>query len=592
MDEVDLELTERLLQAHESFSQGNLDLASEICKQILVDCPNNAAVLQLLGIVDYHSQRFEEAALKVFKAIQNDPQNACFFYNLGSILKAQGNLEEAFNFFQNALALKSNPQNINEKPQNQLMRQNGLAVEAYAHSISSGQDPSYLAFHFYKEGQLQEAEYVYNQILKDFPKNDRAQNDLGNVLFEMDRLEEAINCFRKAMETNPNLDQAPYNLANVLSEFGQTNESIKLYRRAIEINPNFFEAYFNLGLVLESLEFFDQAADCFRQATKINPKYVKGHFKAAGALQQLEDFSQAFDEYERAIKLDPNYAEAQYYFADLLKSQGDIEKAVELSANAFAFGQEDRMFEGNIILEIPDNNASRLDKEKLNIATTKDNFLANALTGKTPETAPLDYVRHFFDEFSKRFENHLLENLLYKAPRLMRIACDTVLPEDQRFKNALDLGCGTGLSGESFVSMVDRLMGVDLSPKMIEKSKDKKIYYALYENDILKFLSESSGKFDLVIAADVLIYLGDPTPLFERLQNVLEHQAIFVVSTESGDKDGYHIRQTGRYAHSNLFMESVAKRQGFELLLRESVGLRKEKEKWVDGDIFVFKYLK
>jgi len=586
MAEVDLELEERLLRADESFRKGDVNRALETCEQVLAANPDNATALHLLGIIDYRFKNFEEASLKFFKAIQSDPQNPYSFYNLGLALKAQRKFEEAFNFFQNALALKSTQPN--EKPQNQPKSQTGLAAEAYRHSIDSNQDPSYLAFHFHKEGRLKEAEYVYNQILKDSPENDRAQNDLGNVLLEMECLKEASDCFRKAMEVNPNLDQAPYNLANILSEVGQTDESIKLYRRAIEINPNFFEAHFNLGLVFEGLELLDQAVDCYVQATKINPKYAKAHYKAAGIFQRLEDFPQALNEYERAVKLDPNYAEAQYYFADLLRSQGDIEKAVELSSNAFAFGQEDLMSEGNIILDIP---SSHLDKEKSNIVTTKDDFLTAALTGKTPETAPPDYVRFFFDEFSKRFENHLVENLRYKAPRLMRSACDTALPEGCRFKNVLDLGCGTGLSGESFASLADCLTGIDLSPKMIKKSKEKKIYDALYENDILEFLSKSSEKFDLVIAADVLIYLGDPAPLFEKLRNVLERQAIFVLSTENCDKGDYHIRQTGRYAHNNVFMESVAKRMGFELLLRESVGLRKEKEEWVEGDIFVFKYL-
>ncbi len=591
MNEVDLELRERLLRADESFRKGDVNRAREICEKVLAANPDNAIALHLSGIIDYRFKNFEEASLKIFKAIQNDPQDPYSFYNLGLALKAQRKFEEAFNFFQNALALKSTQPSKNKKSQNPPKSQSHLAVEAYRHSIDSGQDPSYLAFHFHKEGRLEEAEYVYKQILNSSPKNDRAQNDLGNVLLEMGRLKEASDCFRKAMEANPELDQAPYNLANVLSELGQTDEAIKLYRHAIEINPKFFEAHFNLGLILESMEFLDQAIDCYRQATKINPKYAKAHYKAAGIFQQLENFSQAFNEYQRAVDLDPNYSEAQYYFADLMKSQGDIEKAVELSSNAFVFGQEDHMLEGKVILDIPYVSSSCLDKEESNVSMTKDDFLTAALTGKTPETAPSDYVRHFFDEFSKRFENHLVENLRYKAPRLMRSACDTVLPKDYRFKNCLDLGCGTGLSGESFASFVDRLTGVDLSPKMIEKSKEKKIYAALFQNDILEFLSESSEKFDLIIAADVLIYLGDPAPLFEKAQNVAEHEAIFVLSTENCDKGDYHIRQTGRYAHNNVFMERVAKQKGFKLLLRESVELRKEKEKWVDGDIFVFKYL-
>ncbi len=591
MQEVELEIAERLLQAQEIFSKGDVNAAREICNQILAAYPDQSNALHLLGILDYRFENFEEAANKIFKAIQSNPQNPYFFYNLGLILKTQEKLEEAFNFFQNALALKSTSSNQKKNSRKQSKSQNHLEVEAYQHSIASGQDPSYLAFHFHKEGKLEEAAYVYNQILKASPQNGRAQNDLGNILLEMGRLEEASICFRKAMEANPDLDQAPYNLANMLSEFGEIDESIKLYRQAIEINPNFFEAHFNLGLILEDLEFLDKAIESYREAIKINPKYAKAHYKVAGIFQKLKNFSQALNDYQRAVELDPSYSEAQYYFADLIKSQGDVEKAVEVSSKAFAVGEEYQILEGNIILETQGVSLSSFEEKDSIIATTKDEFLAAALTGKTPETTPPDYVRYFFDEFSKRFEEHLVSNLQYKVPQLMRDTCDAVLPTDYRFKNALDLGCGTGLSGESFISSVDRLSGVDLSSKMIEKAKEKKIYDAFYESDLLEFLSKSDEKFDLIIAADVLIYLGDPAPLFKSVQDVAEDGAIFVLSTENSNDGDYQIRQTGRYAHNNSFMEKLAEGIGFELLLRESVELRKEKEKWVDGNIFIFKYM-
>jgi predicted TPR repeat methyltransferase len=584
MHDGDLDLDDRFLQAFDGFKKGDLSHASEICEQILTDCPDYCNALHLSGIMDYRLKNFEEAALKIFKAIQNDPQNPYYFYNLGLALKAQKKNEEAFSFFQNALALKSSQPEKKKSPKDQSKREDRLATEAYRHSIESGQDPSYLAFHFHKEGKLEDAEYVYNQILKESPQNDRTQNDLGNVLQEMGRMEEASACFRKAMEANANLDQAPYNLANVLSELGQEDEAIKLYRCAIKIRPQFFEAHFNLGLVFESLENLDLAFDCYREATKINPNFAKAHYKAAGIYQQWEKTDEALVEYQKAVELDPNHAEAQYYFADLVKSQGDLEKAVALSSHAFAVGEAANIFEGGIILET-------IDKDGLKGEATKDEFLTSALTGKTPATAPSDYVRSFFDEFSRRFEKHLVDNLQYKVPRLMRDAYDSVLPNGCKFKNGVDLGCGTGLSGEAFISLAERLTGVDLSPNMIEKSKEKEIYEALYEDDILKFLNESKETFDLFIAADVLIYLGDPIPFFEKIKKAAADGAIIVLSTESCDEGDYHIRQTGRYAHNKSSIEEVASRFGFKLLLRNSAGLRMEKEQWVDGDIFVFKFL-
>ncbi len=589
MDKVDLDIADRLFQAQKKFKEGDLNAAGEICKQILAVYPDLADALHLLGVIDYRYKNFEEAAIKIFKAIQNNPQNPCFFYSLGLSLKAQERLEEAFNFFQNALALKSIQPDKSQKKHSK--SQKNLAVEAYQHSIDSGQDPSYLAFHFHKEGKLEEAEYVYSQILKVSPANDLALNDLGNVLLEMERSEEACDCFRKAMKVNPNLDKAPYNLANVLSDLGQADESIKLYRRAIKINPDLFEAHFNLGLLLEKLELHDQAIESYREAIRAYPEYAKAHYRLAGIFQKLEKTSEALSYYESAIELDPSYAEAQYYLADLIKSEGDIEKAVELSSNAFVIGEEHRILEGGVILESQGVNLSYSNEEDSSIAAVKDNFLTAALTGKNLETAPPDYVRYFFDEFSKRFERHLVDNLQYKAPRLMREACDSVLPENYRFKNALDLGCGTGLSGESFISITDRITGIDLSLKMIEKAKRKEIYQVLHESDILEFLSGSVEKFDLIVAADVLIYLGDPEPLFKGIQNVAMDGAVFVLSTENCDNGSYQIKQTGRYAHSNSFLEGLAKKMKFEMLLRESVELRKEKEKWVDGNIFVFKYV-
>ena len=99
----------------------------------------------------------------------------------------------------------------------------------------------------------------------------------------------------------------------------------------------------------------------------------------------------------------------------------------------------------------------------------------------------------------------------------------------------LDLGCGTGLAGAAFRSRAAYLSGVDLSPAMIEKARARDIYDALAVGDLETALAQEGPAFDLILAADTLVYLGDLAPVFGVIATHLSPDGYFLFTAEAQD---------------------------------------------------------
>src|SRR5262249_30421251 len=116
----------------------------------------------------------------------------------------------------------------------------------------------------------------------------------------------------------------------------------------------------------------------------------------------------------------------------------------------------------------------------------------------------------------------------------------------------LDLGCGTGLAGAAFRPYVDWLVGVDLSPGMIEKARAKGLYDRLTEGDLNDFLvaeAEAQARYHLVGAADVVVYANDLVPITAAVARVLAPGGLFALTAETHHGDGVVLQQSLRYAH-------------------------------------------
>ncbi|MEW6629484.1 MAG: methyltransferase domain-containing protein [Pseudomonadota bacterium] len=205
------------------------------------------------------------------------------------------------------------------------------------------------------------------------------------------------------------------------------------------------------------------------------------------------------------------------------------------------------------------------------------------LVGRGPVMAapPSAFVETLFDHYADSFEESLVEKLGYRMPEVLERAIRAV--RAGRFRLALDLGCGTGLMGERLRPIVDRLEGYDISASMLRKAKAKGIYDLLAKADLQHF-AHAGAKADLVVAADVFIYVGALDRIVAAVAGLLADDGLFAFSVETLTGDGdFALQPSRRYAHSENYVRRVLADNALSILSLESTTIRNDRHAPVPG---------
>jgi len=396
-----------------------------------------------------------------------------------------------------------------------------------------------LAVQHYQKGNFQEAENLYRKILEANPKHYQSLGYLGLLAKQSKKYDISKKLLEKVIQINPNLAEARNNLGLLYQELGEYQKAINCYQKAVQINPNLAEPHSNLGLLYRELGEYQKAINCYQKAVQVNPNFVKARNNLGLSYQELGEYQKAINCYQKAIHL---YNHALVLNPNNLRAYNNREIALHL---------------------------------------------LNSQAGVTTKTASEDYIKTLFDDYAKRFDHHLTTILDYKVPQFLINSLYTLIGSDLIFDNVIDLGCGTGLSGKEFRPISKRLVGIDLSPKMIEIAEGKRIYDLIENIEVNKYLETKSEKYDLFIATDFLIYLGDPTRLFSNISKTSKPKAIFLFSTESTQDKDYILTNQGRYAHSEEYIHQLAKLNKFTILNVENATIRTG----IEGHLFILRYL-
>jgi len=204
-------------------------------------------------------------------------------------------------------------------------------------------------------------------------------------------------------------------------------------------------------------------------------------------------------------------------------------------------------------------------------------FELSALEGATPETTPDSYVRYMFDFYATRFDEHLVKHLHYDVPAILLKTALSHRPAPSTSWDIMDLGCGTGLCGEVFRPFAKRLVGVDLSSNMIAvcaKRGNGKVYDELICGHLLEALQSRHEQFDVILAADVFIYVGALDAVFTAVSRALRPNGLFLFSLECHDGDGFVLQQQLRFAHSAGYIQTLADKTQFQKLSIQRCVLR------------------
>ena len=287
-------------------------------------------------------------------------------------------------------------------------------------------------------------------------------------------------------------------------------------------------------------------------------------FEFARDLQLKGDLAAAADLLAQAIELAPAFTSAWFTLGELREQLGEHEAAIAAFREAQASDADDRHGAGLRLMRLG----------------------AAPLAGM-----PEGYVQALFDQYAPRFESSLVDDLGYRGPALLFKAVLSVRAATRKpafFKRAIDLGCGTGLAAAAFAKEVDRFIGIDLSPRMIEKSRATGLYAELEVADMLQGLrGRPDGSADLVLAADAMVYVADIAPVLIEAARVLAVGGLLAFTTETHGGEGVILGGGLRYAHAAEYVRSAVRAAGLALPLLEALSARNEDNVPVPGLVVV-----
>lgn len=298
----------------------------------------------------------------------------------------------------------------------------------------------------------------------------------------------------------------------------------------------------------------DAALAELRAVSALAPGIADAALALGQALMAAGHLPAAVAEFERAIRLDSNFAPARHALGLAWLEAGEPDRAIE------------------ILSAIGEDSLARDVIEKI--------ALARAM--KAANRSPPGYVRHLFDQFSADYDSRMLFMLDYRAHLILREFADLLLIE-RRGLDILDLGCGTGLAGMEFTKRARRLDGVDLSPRMIEYARVRGVYDRLSVADLEAVLAEEAPPYDLILAADTLVYLGDLAPVFDGARARLKPGGYLLATFEKKEPPGYELGPKRRYRHSEDYLRQEATRSGLEIMGLLQCVPRTDAKKPVDG---------
>ncbi len=286
-----------------------------------------------------------------------------------------------------------------------------------------------------------------------------------------------------------------------------------------------------------------------REAVSLNPGIAVAVLALGEALLAADLLPTAIAELQRALRLDSGLTRARELVAAAWLKAGEADKALE--------------------------NLRELDDPPAEM-------VAAAEAIKSAPRSDAGYVRHLFDQFSADYDTRMIQQLSYAGPQILLDLAQMVMPGREKL-SILDLGCGTGLAGAVFQPLSRRLDGVDLSPAMIDKARSRGIYDDLVVADLETALGTVGAVYDLILAADTLVYLGDLVAVFRGAAARLAPDGYFLFTTEAKTGEGFELGPKRRWRHSDAYLRATARDAGLTVAGLVAATPRHEANQPVEG---------
>jgi len=386
-------------------------------------------------------------------------------------------------------------------------------------------------------------------------------------LQQSDQWVAAGDIYRRVLEVAPDHPDAVHYSGVLAQQEGRSDEAVRLIERSLELEPRRADWYSNLGIVLRDRLELDKAIDACQHAIALDPDHANAHNNLGVVLRAQGKLVEAEAAYRAAIRASPEHSDAYTNLGILLDGQKRTHEAAAcfckvitlrpkhpearrlLALAHCALGEVDeavRIFD-QWLKEEPDSPIAL-------------HMLAACSGCNVPARASDAYIERTFDSFAGSFDAKLAK-LLYRAPALVAAMLADPDVGASKHLDVLDAGCGTGLCGPLIAPYARRLIGVDLSERMLAQARARNVYDELIQCELTAYLRDCPGAFDAIVSADTLVYFGPLEDVVMASAAALRPggRLIFTVEelSDAAAGAGYSISPHGRYSHARQYLERV-----------------------------------
>jgi predicted TPR repeat methyltransferase/thioredoxin-like negative regulator of GroEL len=507
--------------AQEHHRGGRYRQAEETYRNILQNEPGNIDALHWLGVLILQSGRPNEAIPMLEQATKAKPDDSAFVHNLAQAYLSARRNTEAAQWFDKAVALSPSPKVLFSAGIGHLSMQSPQGI---ARAIE-----------------------LFRQARSAGMDTGEVHQHLGLALLLSNQLDEALVELQEAVRKLPETAEPHLHFAAAWARKGQRGPARICLARALEIDPNSHQAAFVLAMMEAEDGRLPEAEALLRAAISMKSDFVPAHQALAAVLQRSGLETEGREVAQIAMAL----------------SQGQPAPAQGVSTSEAVAKLEARL-------------ARSPEAQRLHVLLSTKSGVA------PPAKLPPGSISGLFDKYAENFDLHLVEKLDYHVPELIR---DTVAGADRpELMDILDLGCGTGLCGPLLRPMARTIVGVDASPEMTKKAQARLAYDRLEVGDIVEAMQKSPQSYDLLVAADVLVYMGDLTPFFQSAVSALRPDGMMIFSVEADPGDRFQMQKdTRRFTHSDQYLRHLAQIFDLKVELLRPIHVRLEAGKPVAG---------
>ena len=565
-------------KAVELQQNGALNEAEQIYRQILETAPDNADVLNLLGLIAQAKGIHNQAVDYFYKAVNSAPHHFPIFFNLAVSLGALGKYIEATEAYHNALRLKPDCKEAHLGLGNLYWAQNNISEAIDEFKAALKIDNNYIE----AQTNLAEISNDVDTLQKISADNPQALYYLGRRAFKKNNFAEAEQYFADADSLTAD-DEIKSLLAESLLAQEKKEAAQEKFYQALQLNPYNLSALLNLADLETEQRNFREAEKFYKKAIELFPDNLRAHTNYANMLCANKRTLEALEEYRSAVILSPQTPEISYNLSLILKSLEEYEQALDLMFHAFYLSPEHTDWSLNLaetLILFNDKAPEKAHKICENwYEKMPENIVAKHLwatiNGQPSETEK-EYNQLLFDNFAATYEK-TLSNINY-------IVVDKIAELYAPLKGKiLDLGCGTGLVAQKLKTAENQFFGVDISANMLTLAQQKNVYTELHQQDILAYLQNSSAlDFDCIIAADVFCYFSDLEAIITAC-----HGVPLIFSVEINPKaEKYLLQANGRSQHNPNYIIQVLTAAGYNNISSTELTLRQENGRPVSGVIY------